>query len=397
MARKIRAAESAQTVLVVDDQEEVLDSVRAVLEHAGYRVVTAQSAAAALTAIARGDIDLVLGDLVMPGMPGDELIRRIRSVDASVPIVLHTGCAIERPPAELVAELGIQGYHQKADGPEQLLLWVASALRAPDPAARLRARADGQHELIVQVSHGLRTPLQQIGGYIDLLLDGSYGELPQAARAPLLSLARTAHDLTRLLTNVLTHTRLAARAFEVDRRRVAVDELAAQLRSVADTLLVGRPVRFAVETKDAPAALHTDPQAVRAILINLLDNAAKSTASGLITLSIVREGSAARLTIADTGPGIPPDDLAHLLQPFRFGAGSVAQGGTGLGLGLAVSRQLAELLGGELSAQSQPGVGSAFSLLLRGVVPNGDASTYFRPWPDDTPGGLMGPDDSRAG
>src|SRR5271169_6073013 len=194
MARKVRTASSGQTILVVDDQEEVLVSVGAVLEHAGYRVVTAQSAAAALTAMARGGIDLVLVDLVMQRMPGDQLIRRIRTVDAAVPIVLHTGSAIERPPAEPVVELGIQGYHQKADGPEQLLLWVASALGAPDPAERLRARAAGQQELIAQVSHGLRTPLQQIGGYTDLLLDGSYGDLPEAARAPLLSLARTGHD-----------------------------------------------------------------------------------------------------------------------------------------------------------------------------------------------------------
>lgn len=250
------------------------------------------------------------------------------------------------------------------------------------PAARPGGTLDGPQQLLAQCSHGLRTTLQQLGGYTDLLLDGAYGELPEAARAPLVSLARSAHDLTQLCTNLLTHTRLATRALQPERRRLAIDELAAQLRSVAATLLVGRPVRFAVETEYAPAALHTDPQAVRAILINLLDNAARWTASGVITLSIVREGSAARLSVADSGPGIAPAELAGIFQPARTGA-AAADGGRGLGL--ALSRQLAEALGGELAALSRPGVGSVFSLLLRGVIPNGDAHGFFRSWPDDAP------------
>jgi len=169
----------------------------------------------------------------------------------------------------------------------------------------------------------------------------------------------------------------------VERRRVEVDEVVQQMHSVAETLLSGRPVRFAVEAAHAPGALYTDPQALRAILYNLLDNAAKFTTAGLITLFIVREGSAVRLTVADTGPGIAPEELPHLFQPFRRGADAAGQGG--IGLGLALSHQLAQMLGGELSAQSRPGVGSAFTLILHGAVPNGDATTYFRPLADDAP------------
>jgi len=382
MARKAQAVKSGHTVLVVDDQEEVLASVRALLERAGHRVVTAQSAAEALTAMATGDVDLLLVDQVMPEISGDQLIRQIRTIDDLVPIVLHTGGTADQTPANLVDALGIHGYHDKADGPDRLLVWVESALKERR-AADASQRAEQRHELIAQVSSELRNPLQCIGGYTDLLLDGSYGELPEAARAPLQSLARTAQDLTHLLTNVVTHTRIEAKALGMERRRVAIDELVAQLHSVADTLLAGRPVRFAVEARHAPTAVHTDPQALRAILYNLLDNAAKFTPSGLITLFIVQEGSAARLTVADTGPGIPAETVPHLFKPFRRHPDAAGQGG--IGLGLALSRQLAEMLGGELSAQSLPGVGSVFTLLLRGAVPNGDASSYFQPLPDDEP------------
>ena len=82
---------------------------------------------------------------------------------------------------------------------------------------------------IAEVSHVVRHPLQRIGGFADLLLDGSYGELPEQARAPLLSLACSAHDLTRVVSNVLTHIRLEAHALNVDRRRVAIADLAAEV------------------------------------------------------------------------------------------------------------------------------------------------------------------------
>jgi signal transduction histidine kinase len=378
MARKARTADSGCTILVVDDQDEVLQSVRGVLEYAGHRVITAGSAAEALSALGTGGVDLLLVDQVMPGMSGEELIRRVRAADALVPIVLHTGTAETRPRAELIGELGIQGYHDKGDGPEKLLLWVESALKTRRSIERDR-RPEQRQDLLAQVSHQLRNPLQRLGGFTDLLLDGSYGEMPEAARPPLLSLARTAHDLTRLLTNVLTHARLEAQALGVERRRISVDELAEEVRSVAATLLGERPVRFVVETTFAPAALHTDPQALRAILYNLLDNAAKFTARGQITLFIAREGSAARLAIADTGPGIAAERQPLLFEPFRRGEEVHA----GVGLGLALARRLAALLGGEITVQSQTGRGSVFTLVLPDVVPNGNAQPYFRGWNDE--------------
>jgi signal transduction histidine kinase len=379
MARKTQTAESGRTVLVVDDQDEVLVSVRAVLERAGHQVRTAQSAAEALSAMATGTVDLLLVDQVMPEMSGEDLIRKIRAVDAFVPIVLQTGLMAQRAPAEMIGDLGIQGYHDKSDGPEKLLLWVEAALKSHRPADALRARAVHDQELITQVSHELRNPLQCIGGFADLLLDGSYGEMPEAARSPLLSLARTAHDLTRLVTNFLTHARIEAHAMGIERRRVAVDELAAEVQNVAETLLAGRPVRFAIERRLAPTAIHTDPPALRAILYNLLDNAARFTARGQITLFIAREGSAARIAVADTGPGIAPEQLSNVFEPFQ----RADDASTGIGLGLALARQLATLLGGQLTVQSQPERGSVFTLLLPGVVPNGDAEAYFRPLPGD--------------
>lgn len=388
MARKRLAARSGRTILVVDDQDEVLVSVRALLERAGHCVVTASAAADALAVVAAGDVHLVLVDHVMPEVSGEELIAQIRSVNPSIPIFLHTARAPLPSRAELIARLAIEGYHDKADGPDQLLCLVDAVLAArpsapspppsPRPCAPSPPPAPRLHDLIAEVSHELRHPLQCIGGFADLLLDGSYGELPEQARAPLLSLACSAHDLHRVVSNVVTHTRLEAQALNVDRRRVVVADLTAEVRSVAETLLAGRPVHFAVDLRQAPVALHSDPQALRAIVYNLLDNAAKFTARGLITFHVVGDGSAVRLAMVDTGVGIAPERLTHLFEPFQRGDQP-----TGLGLGLALSRQLAELLGGELRARSVPGAGSTFTLVLRDAIPRGNTAQYFRAWEED--------------
>jgi signal transduction histidine kinase len=380
MARKARAADSGHVILVVDDQEEVLISVRSMLERAGHRVVTAQSAADALTAMTGREIHMALVDRVMPETSGDDLIRRLRTIDAFLPIVLHTGTP-DGSPAELVDELGIQGYHDKAEGPDKLLLWVEAALRTYRTIDRLRRPVDRQRELIAHASHELRSPLQRIEGFADLLLDGSYGELSEEARTPLLAVSRTACDLTRLVTNILTHAKLDARALQVVRGPVIVDDFAREVSATAAALLAGRPVQFVIERSQAPPVLYTDSQALRAIVLNLLDNAVKSTVRGQITLCIAAEGGDARVAISDSGAGITAERLARIFASFRGGSESAS---AEAGLGLALSQRLALLVGGRLTARSEPGVGSTFVLRLPGAAADDVAA-------DRTPGGYFRP------
>ena len=126
------------------------------------------------------DIHLLLVDYFMPGMTGEELIREIRRFDPYVQIILQTGYSGEKPASQMMAELDIQGYHDKADGPDKLLLWVDVGLKAHRLISRsARARARCSSELVANVSHELRTPLHIIGGYTELLLDGEFGALPE--------------------------------------------------------------------------------------------------------------------------------------------------------------------------------------------------------------------------
>src|SRR5438552_1583516 len=111
MARKSSMPPSGHTILVVDDQEEVLISARRLLEREGHHVLTAESGARALELFKECDVHLLLVDYFMPRMTGEQLIREIRKFDPYVQIILQTGYAGDKPARQMMAELEIQGYH----------------------------------------------------------------------------------------------------------------------------------------------------------------------------------------------------------------------------------------------------------------------------------------------
>ncbi|MCL4368464.1 MAG: diguanylate cyclase [Actinobacteria bacterium] len=121
---------TGRSVLLVDDDAVYLSSVGRLLKHEGHEVLCASSGAEALEILRRRPVDLVLLDYFMPGMTGGELVAEIRTFDPLVQVILQTGYASERPARHMLHELDIQGYHDKSEGPEKLLLWTDVGLRA---------------------------------------------------------------------------------------------------------------------------------------------------------------------------------------------------------------------------------------------------------------------------
>ncbi|MBI3301868.1 MAG: response regulator [Deltaproteobacteria bacterium] len=140
MARKrFISPPSGYTILVVDDQEEVLLSTRPLLERYGHHVLTAVSGPEALALFRHHHVDLVITDYVMPGMNGETVVQALRALDAEVQILLQTGYSGEHSPQEMLQMLAIQGYHDKTEGPELLLQRINETLRG---AARLHDKGD---------------------------------------------------------------------------------------------------------------------------------------------------------------------------------------------------------------------------------------------------------------
>src|SRR5260370_14349898 len=131
MTRRAKVEQaSGYTVLLVDDSPDYLQATRLLLEREGHNVLTATNGPEALGILPQQNVDLLLLDYFMPGMTGEQVVAEIRKFDPFVQVILQTGYASEQPPRELLHRLNIQGYYDKTEGPEQLLLWTTVGLKA---------------------------------------------------------------------------------------------------------------------------------------------------------------------------------------------------------------------------------------------------------------------------
>jgi len=223
----------------------------------------------------------------------------------------------------------------------------------------LKLAEQEQRAFLATMSHEIKTPLSGIAGAAELLRGAA---LPAREHELAEVISDAAQALGDLVRDVLDVTRAEAvreepEAADYDPRRL--------LTSVAGVLrpsLRGRPLELRVEVDDAvPAALRGDAARVRQIVLNLASNAVKYTASGHATIGARVAGERLLITIADTGPGIAAEDLARLFEPWTRNHTSAW---AGTGLGLSIARRLARAMGGDVTARSALGAGSAFTLEL---------------------------------
>jgi signal transduction histidine kinase len=362
MSRQRQITPSGFTILVVDDQQETLLTVGALLRSEGHRVLTAESGAAALALLGSEPIHLVLLDYFMPVMTGEHVVHAIRERDPLVQIILQTGYAGEKPPREMLRHLAIQGYHDKSDGPERLLLWVDSALKASAQLVRLQAAEQLKNDLLANVSHEFRTPLNVILGYAELLRDGAFGPCPLDAQAVVDKVAASAQRLLALVEDCLDLARLEAGAMPLRRERL---DLGTMLPLVVDDFRRRRDVNVVLRLDvGAPLpAIAADARKLGLVLDHLLSNAVRFTTCGEVIVTATASAAHVTVAVRDTGPGIAPEhheaifDLFAQLEPHDGRE-------SGLGLGLPLARRLARLMGGELRVESAPGAGSTFLLAL---------------------------------
>ena len=239
-----------------------------------------------------------------------------------------------------------------------LALWKAELLDQAQAADRAKSR------FLATVSHELRTPLTALQGYGELLADQVIGPLSESQ----LDVLERMRSVTSHLASVIEEV-LAFSSLDEGRERIRpTDFLAADLihavAAVVEPLAHQKRLAFALDVPDAPTRMTSDIDKVRQILVNLAGNAVKFTDVGEVRLELrVRDGEA-YFSVCDTGIGIGNDDRARLFKPFaQLDTGLTRRHG-GTGLGLYISRSLAELLGGRIEVTSKLGRGSTFTLVL---------------------------------
>ncbi|ACL23435.1 sensor histidine kinase [Chloroflexus aggregans] len=269
---------------------------------------------------------------------------------------------------------------------EQLMAEVIRGKQAEAEAERARAAAEAASQaksaFLATMSHELRTPLNAILGYAQLLHIQKV--VPDSHQPYLERILTSGRHLLSLISNVLDFARIEQGALDLDYRPVEVAALVEEVVSM--TLPLAQRHHNRIETDCPPeiGVIETDGRRLRQVLINLLSNAAKFTEDGLIRLEVTaiqhngRDGL--RFAVHDTGIGIPPDKQHKLFQPFSQVDDSVTRRYEGTGLGLALSKQIVEALGGTITVQSTVGVGSTFSVWIPVVpVPTSSRASFLTP------------------
>ena len=242
-----------------------------------------------------------------------------------------------------------------------------AALAAAEEANRAKS------QFLSTMSHELRTPLNAVAGYVDLLVLGVRGPVTEAQRADLERLRRANQHLTGLVNDVLNFARLDAGQVEYHVAAVDLGPVVSDLETLIGAQLAAKGLAFdhdgcAADTPEHPHTVRADPEKLRQILLNLLTNALKFTdPGGRVGLACETDATAGvgRMRVTDSGRGIPPDQLSRIFEPFvQVDRHRTHESQQGLGLGLAISRELAQGMGGDLTVQSTPGVGSTFTLTL---------------------------------
>ena len=287
----------------------------------------------------------------------DQTIRQAEFVAARNAELLLMNAQLEETAVEL--ELQAEELLEQRVLREQLL---ASERQARgDAESANRAKAD----FLAVMSHELRTPLNAIGGYAQLIALGMRGDTTVAQRTDLERIQVNQRHLLGLITSILNFTKIGAGAIPLMMAGVPVAALLAGLHALVGPQMQAKSVQFRILRSTGAPIVRADEEKLRQILVNLITNALKFTdTGGSVELSHRTIGTRAEIAVRDTGLGIPAANIDLIFEPFVQVGRTLSSASDGIGLGLAISRELARAMNGDLTVSSAIGKGSTFVVSL---------------------------------
>jgi signal transduction histidine kinase/CheY-like chemotaxis protein len=240
-----------------------------------------------------------------------------------------------------------------------------------------------KEQFVANVSHELRTPLNMIIGFAEMILQSSdlYGaRLPPALLSDIAAIERNSQHLARLVDDVLDLSQADAGRMTLSKERVALTEIVEAAVTAVRVLYESKGL--CLETEIAPdlPEIFCDNTRIRQVLINLLSNAGRFTERGGVWVGAERQRASLVVSVRDTGPGITPENLAKLFEPFQQLDASIRRRHGGSGLGLSISKRFVELHGGKMWVESQVGAGSVFFFSLPLDTPLADEAPGAVRW-----------------
>ncbi len=381
-------------ILIVDDRPENLLALESILESPDLNIIKATSGNEALGMLLDYDVSLVLLDVQMPGMDGFETAELMRSNERTknIPIIFVTAISKQRKHVFKGYEAGAVDYlykpldleilkskikafieffkHKKAL--EETTKKLQETVKELDKAKKAAEDATRHKtEFLANMSHEIRTPLNGIIGIADLgLMDE---ELTPLQRERLVDIKTSGESLLDIINDILDISKIEAGKLEIEEEEFSIRELLDKIFTIISFRTVkGNNEIICNMSPDLPDILLGDALRLRQILLNLLANATKFTQNGTITLTVekkelIEEQVTLYFSVEDTGVGIPKEVQEKIFDTYTQAHRSGAEK-TGTGLGLFISQRLANLMGGKIEVESEPGKGSKFYFSLNLVT-----------------------------
>ena len=399
-------------ILVVDDTSANLKTLTAILSERGYQVRPAINGEIALNTARKKLPDLILLDIRMPGMDGYEVCRRLKEdqLTRDIPVIFIS--ALDETMDKVKAfELGGVDYITKPFQAEEVLARVKTHLslrqmqaqlehqntQLQQANAKLKELDRLKSQFLANMSHELRTPLNSIIGFTGIMLQGIAGELNDEQKKQLNMVYESAKHLLGLINDILDISKIEAGKIEITPSQFEVKEIIQTVKKMVSPMIEEKGLTFQVAiSEDVPSTIYHDKNRIKQVLINLLSNASKFTESGQISLrvrssmlypgssleefkkedlsSIQHPVSSIFFSVSDTGVGIKSEHLPEVFDEFKQIQGPLKGKTAGIGLGLAISKKIVEIMRGRIWAESEYGKGSCFQF----VIPMEEITTVKR-------------------
>ncbi len=259
-------------------------------------------------------------------------------------------------------------------------LQVAQSLKELEDARDMAEQASvSKSQFLANMSHELRTPLNAIIGYTEILIEDLEDSAEQSAVDDLGKIRRSAHHLLTLINDILDLSKIEAGKMQIDAQSFDLALLANDILSTVQPLAQKKGNRLIVRLEPDLGNMCSDDVKLRQCLLNIVSNACKFTENGIITIAVKSlasergredtQGGTVQFNVSDTGIGMSEEQIGGLFQPFTQADASTTRKFGGTGLGLAITKRFVELMGGDISVTSEPGIGTTFSILLPRQVP----------------------------
>jgi two-component system, sensor histidine kinase and response regulator len=361
---ELRREMPLKTILIVDDEASIRDLCMRALK--GYRLLQAGSGEAALTIFDRGGVDVILTDVMMPGMDGIELLKRIKEKEPTIVVIVMTGLA-EKDVILNALKADADDFISKPLNLLQLKTAVDKALvkkALKDEIAALKSLDRLKSNFLSTISHKFRTPITAISLFLQNLATGVFAGDDPEFRMNVRLISDESAYLERLVADLLAFSRMMDNGAEVRCEPVSLAKIIHRILGESSEIAL-KPAVEAVLDLHRVAEIMADQDKIAFALKQVIDNAYKfSGEEAEVSISLQETGDNVLVTVADTGCGIPPEEIPKIFEKFyQFDPHNTGQV-RGFGLGLYYAREFIRMHGGSINVESSSGRGTKVVISL---------------------------------